>query len=70
MGLFSGKKWTEEEQEGWNNYAWQRLVELGMATEEFEKAMKENPEPGDREDYAEIATAEAEYHSRPWWKKL
>lgn len=61
---------NKEEQEVWNSYAWQRLIELGMATEEYEKAIKENPEPGDREEYTEIAVAEAEYHSRSWWRKL
>lgn len=65
-----GKKWTQEEQEAFNSYAWQRLIELGMATEEYAKACAENPEPGDRENYTEIAVAEAEYHSRPWWQKL
>lgn len=61
-----------EEQEALNAHTWGRLIELGMATEEYQKILQEGDSKGiaNQEGFAEIATMEAEYHSRPWWQKL
>lgn len=58
-------------QEDLNQMTWSNLVELGMATEAVEQCMEEFPDDPDYSKmYDEVAVAEAEYESRPWWQKI
>lgn len=62
---------TSPSQEDLNGMAWGRMVELGMATEMAEQCIVENPDDEDyKKLYIEVAVAEAEYESRPWWQKI
>ncbi len=75
MGIFGKGKLIDfsvsaEDEELLTSATWTRLTELGIATEEMKRAMKENPEEGDKEMFTELAVAEAGYASRPWWQKI